>query len=62
MPASVETDVTQDWRDESSYDYTAHLTVRGWAWEFLRRNPAFQRDLLTAFQGVNNLSRSAPSR
>ncbi|PAQ05695.1 hypothetical protein CIT26_29260 [Mesorhizobium temperatum] len=60
MPASVATDVTPDWWDERSYDYTAHLTVRGWAWEFLRRNPAFQRDLLAALQRANNLSRSAP--
>ncbi|WP_436251423.1 transcriptional regulator domain-containing protein [Mesorhizobium amorphae] len=33
-----------DWQDEKSYRYTRHLTRRGWAWEFLRRNPAFQRD------------------
>lgn len=34
-----------DWQDEKSYRYTQHLTRRGWAWEFLRRDPAFQRDL-----------------
>lgn len=39
-----------DWRDERSYDYTAGLTLREWAWEFLRRNPAFQRDLTAARQ------------
>lgn len=31
-----------DWRDPANYAYTAHLTARGWAWEFLRRNPAFR--------------------
>ncbi|WP_443136869.1 transcriptional regulator domain-containing protein [Mesorhizobium sp. ORS 3428] len=34
-----------DWQDTSTYDYTAQLTARGWAWEFLRRNPDFQNDL-----------------
>ncbi|PBB39786.1 hypothetical protein CK221_03045 [Mesorhizobium sp. WSM3868] len=34
-----------DWQDEKSYRYTRQLTRRGWAWEFLRRNPAFQCDL-----------------
>ncbi|WP_352855579.1 DUF6499 domain-containing protein [Mesorhizobium sp. M0902] len=32
-----------DWWDKNSYGYTAHLTTRGWAWEFLRRNPAFRK-------------------
>ena len=31
-----------DWSLRSSYDYTAELTLRDWAWEFLRRNPEFQ--------------------
>ncbi|WP_425484164.1 transcriptional regulator domain-containing protein [Allomesorhizobium camelthorni] len=35
------------------------MTLRGWAWEFLRRNPAFQRDLLAALQEANNLSPGA---
>ncbi|TWI20377.1 hypothetical protein IQ26_06984 [Mesorhizobium tianshanense] len=48
-----------EWQDERSYDYTARLTLRGWAWEFLRRNPAFQRDLLAARQQVNALSRES---
>lgn len=39
-----------DWQDEKSYRYTRHLTQRGWAWEFLRRNPAFQRDLKQALE------------
>lgn len=36
-----------DWRDADAYGYTAGLTRRDWAWEYLRRNPAFRRDLLT---------------
>ncbi|BBD36278.1 hypothetical protein Amn_11580 [Aminobacter sp. Y103A] len=39
-----------DWQDEKSYRYTRHLTRRGWAWEFLRRNPTFQRDLRRALE------------
>lgn len=45
-----------DWRDERSYDYTAGLTPREWAWEFLRRNPAFQRDVIAASQQASTLS------
>ncbi|MER9345286.1 DUF6499 domain-containing protein, partial [Mesorhizobium sp. M0601] len=28
------------------------LTSRGWAWEFLRRNPDFQKDLANALCGA----------
>ncbi|MER8402224.1 DUF6499 domain-containing protein [Mesorhizobium sp. M1348] len=59
MPISVAPDADQDWQDHCSYDCTAHLTSGGWAWEFLRRNPAFQRDLLAALQQGNTLSRGA---
>ncbi|MGX8009724.1 transcriptional regulator domain-containing protein [Mesorhizobium sp. ORM8.1] len=45
-----------DWRDESSYDYTSALTPREWAWEFLRRNPAFQADVSAASQQASTLS------
>lgn len=34
-----------DWRRGETYVYTEMLTRVGWAWEFLRRNPAFQADL-----------------
>ena len=33
-----------DWRRRESYRYTAALPRRGWAWEFLRRNPDYRRD------------------
>lgn len=59
MPISVTPVADQDWQDHSSYDCTAHLTLRGWAWEFLRRNPAFQSDLLAALQQAHTLSRGA---
>ncbi|GLS33062.1 hypothetical protein SAMN04488498_14011 [Mesorhizobium albiziae] len=39
-----------DWWEKSSYAYTAHLTRRDWAWEFLRRNPAFRHDLANALE------------
>ncbi|RTM05691.1 MAG: hypothetical protein EKK31_15125 [Hyphomicrobiales bacterium] len=34
-----------DWQDDETYAYCAQLTSLGWAWEFLRRNPLFLRDL-----------------
>lgn len=41
-----------DWRDARAYDYTAQLSRREWAWEFLRRNSDFQRDLTVALENV----------
>lgn len=32
------------WQHAANYDYTRHLTRRGWAWEFLRRNKQFVAD------------------
>ena len=32
-----------DWRDRALYEYTVSLSRRGWAWEFLRRNPGFRK-------------------
>jgi len=34
----------RDWRDENDYEFTKKLTPQGWAWEFLRRNPDYQKD------------------
>ncbi|MCR4265838.1 transcriptional regulator domain-containing protein [Nitratireductor sp. ZSWI3] len=39
-----------DWRFRNTYGHTRRLTRRGWAWEFLRRNPAFRRDLMRALE------------
>lgn len=33
-----------DWRRSETYDYTRSLPRRGWAWEFLRRNPDYRRE------------------
>jgi hypothetical protein len=33
-----------DWTDAGAYRFTESLSVAQWAWEFLRRNPAYQRD------------------
>jgi len=32
------------WQQAVDYDYTRHLTRRGWAWEFLRRNKGYVLD------------------
>lgn len=39
-----ERDFLPDWRNAGAYTYTEKLTRAGWAWEFLRRNSAFQED------------------
>ncbi|MBG6178592.1 hypothetical protein IWQ55_006453 [Labrenzia sp. EL_208] len=33
-----------DWQDKRSYAGLLSLNRHGWAWEFLRRNPDFQKD------------------
>ena len=43
-----------DWRSISEYDYLKRLDRSGFAWEFLRRNAAYQEDFKT-------LSREAAS-
>jgi hypothetical protein len=34
-----------NWQDEHAYVYCEQLTGLGWAWEFLRRNPLFLKDI-----------------
>lgn len=41
-------------QDDGDYGYVERLTSRGWAWEFLRRNPDFQKDLANALRGATN--------
>lgn len=41
-----------DRQDDGDYRYVERLTSRGWAWEFLRRNPDFQKDLANALLGA----------
>lgn len=33
-----------DWTVDETYDYTARLNDRGWAWEWLRRNTDFRKN------------------
>ena len=33
-----------DWRTPEDYAYTDKLTLKGWIWELLRRNPAYHTD------------------
>ncbi|MBZ0216293.1 MAG: DUF6499 domain-containing protein [Fimbriimonadaceae bacterium] len=40
----------------SNYDYTRHLTHRGWAWEFLRRNKHYVVDWGVAQSEVTMLT------
>jgi hypothetical protein len=35
-----------DWRLEADYAYCQQLDLSGWAWQFLRRNPAYQADYI----------------
>lgn len=35
---------SRDWRVASDYDYVDELDLSGLAWEFLRRNPDYQRE------------------
>ncbi|MER8522888.1 DUF6499 domain-containing protein [Mesorhizobium sp. M1076] len=56
MSTSLATDADlPDWWIDRSYAYAAQLTLRGWAWEFLRRNPVFQLDVLAARRQANSL-------
>ncbi|RWX68858.1 DUF6499 domain-containing protein [Mesorhizobium sp. M2A.F.Ca.ET.039.01.1.1] len=45
--------VWPDWQDDHAYAYSLHLASRGWAWEFLRRNPGFQKDLSAVLRRVD---------
>ena len=35
----------EDWRDPGAYEWTRSLDAFGFAWEFLRRNPEFVKEL-----------------
>lgn len=46
-----------DWKNESDYEFTKDLDAHGWAWEFLRRNPKYQKrwdELLSIFHAKKN--------
>jgi hypothetical protein len=40
-----------DWRSPAAYDRAMGLEPTGFAWEWLRRNPAYRRDLRDAEPG-----------
>src|SRR6266852_3512285 len=42
------TNMPQEWRSETAYAYLNDLTPAELAWEFLRRNPEYQRDYRAA--------------
>jgi Family of unknown function (DUF6499) len=44
------------WQHAANYDYTRHLTRRGWAWEFLRRNKDYVLDWGVAQSEVTMLT------
>ncbi|WP_246674622.1 DUF6499 domain-containing protein [Mesorhizobium sp. B4-1-3] len=50
MTATGSDPAVPHWQDEAAYGYTQGLTSHGWAWEFLRRNAAFRRDLAEALR------------
>ena len=33
-----------DWRQDADYGFCEHLDLAGWAWQFLRREPAYRAD------------------
>jgi hypothetical protein len=41
-----------DWRSLTGRDYLKRLDRPGFAWEFLRRNPAYQEDYETMVRGA----------
>lgn len=43
------------WLHAANYDYTRHMTRRGWAWEFLRRNKHYVVDWSVAQSEVAKL-------
>nr|VFK54176.1 MAG: hypothetical protein BECKTUN1418D_GA0071000_10209 [Candidatus Kentron sp. TUN] len=46
-----------DWKDETAYPDIETTTQEKWAWEFLRKNPEYQRDFLAWEEKGNNCLR-----
>jgi len=57
----VGTDPQPNWRDLSSYDYTRNLMREDWAWEFLRRNPAYADIAATIHAAASECVRRTPA-
>ncbi len=41
---------SKGWRNEKNYDYMDNHTPELWAWEFLRRNPKYRKDWVSAMK------------
>lgn len=41
-----------NWRSEAAYRYAASLTADGLAWEYLRRDDEYHRDVLSVEAGA----------
>ena len=52
MSSTRPDNIWPDWQASWSYRYTTALTKRQWAWEFLRRNSEFWRELSAARRGA----------
>lgn len=44
MPEKPAPSPARDWRDEDAYAELEQLDRRGFAWEYLRRNPDYRRE------------------
>ncbi len=54
-----------DWRDPDAYRFTQDLNGAQWAWEFMRRNPEYQKDwgwFITTWQALENDYGAPPDR
>lgn len=52
-----------DWRSLSGHDYLSELDRSGFAWEFLRRNPAYQEDYNTIMrEAASDARQEGPTR
>ena len=57
----LDADSSSNWRDVSSYAYTKNLTHDDWAWEFLRRNPAYAKIAATLRAAARRSSQLPPA-
>ena len=51
----------KNWRNASEYDFGSDYPARGWAWEFLRRNPEYREDWEKVKALLGELGREYPS-
>lgn len=42
------------WDDDNSYTYTINHSIKDWGWEFIRRNPIYQREWRKEFKKFNH--------